>query len=148
ASPIHCSAMGSVLENPNPSARRVVKVPGTMSNSDFLEGYARSGCVGLACGTSFIDRAIARAERHVHTDEGWGHWTHAFLFSERRSDKHLWVVESDLQVHRRHIQLGVLENRSRKYHDSAIYTSLAVLDFDLSEEVTKRIVTKALELVA
>jgi len=40
------------------------------------------------------------------------------------------VIESDLQIHRKHIQLGVQENRVAKYCDEKLYTSLAVLDFD------------------
>jgi hypothetical protein len=131
-----------------PSSRQVVKIPATVSNRDFLAAYARPGCVGLACGTSFIDRAIARAERHIDSEKSWGQWTHAFVFSERRSDKHLWIVESDLQVYSKHIQLGVQENRGSKYDDCSIYSSLAVLDFGLTEELTQRVVTEALELVA
>jgi hypothetical protein len=131
-----------------PTSRQVVTVPAIVSNQDFLARYARPGCVGLACGTSFIDRAIARAERHVGNERCWGQWTHAFVFSERRADKHLWIVESDLQICRKHIQLGVQENRSSKYEDNSIYNSLAILDFGLAEELTGRIVTEALELVA
>src|SRR5438067_400109 len=89
------------VENP---ALRMIQVPIAVPNRDFLESYARPGCVGLACGTSLIDRAIARAERHVDDAKCWGKWTHAFVFSERRSDQQLWVVESDLQIHRKHIQ--------------------------------------------
>jgi hypothetical protein len=132
----------------NTTPPRVVLVPMAMSNRDFLEGYGRSGCVGLACGTSFIDRAIARAERHIDADKCWGKWTHAFVFSERRSDKQLWVVESDLQICRKHIHLGVQENRSNKYYDESVYSSLAVLDFGLGEDLTSGVVTEALELLA
>jgi hypothetical protein len=132
----------------SPLGRRVVEVAGAVSNRDFLESYGRAGCIGLACGTSLVDRAIARAERHVDRDRCWGNWTHAFVFSERRSDKQLWVVESDLQICRKHIQLGVQENRSNKYHDASLYSSLAVLDFELPAEVIDCIVTEALELVA
>jgi hypothetical protein len=130
------------------ATRRVVELPFTLSNRDFLEGYARPGCVGLVSGTTFIDRVIARAERHVDQQKAWGRWTHAFVFSERRSDKHLWVVESDLQIYRKHIQLGVQENRSSKYFDASLYSSLAVLDFGLNEDATRRLATEALELVA
>ena len=38
------------------------------------------------------------------------------------------MIESDLQVHRKHIQLGVQENRISKYFDEELYTNLAVLD--------------------
>jgi hypothetical protein len=140
--------MARSIANESPADRKLVEVPSTLSNADFLEGYARPGCVGLACGTSLIDRAIARAERHVDEGKCWGQWTHAFMFSERRADKHLWVVESDLQIYHKHIQLGVQENRSSKYYDEGAYTSLAVLDFGLDEEWTRQLVTEALDMVA
>jgi len=131
-----------------PPTPTVLRLPIGLSNRDFLEGYARPGYVGLASGTTLIDRVIARAERHIDSDMAWGQWTHAFVFSERRSDKHLWVVESDLQICRKHIQLGVQENRSSKYFDASLYSSLAVLDFGLSDELTLKLTTEALELVA
>ena len=75
-------------------------------------------------------------------------WSHAFLFQGRRADGHHWVIESDLQVHRKHIQLGVQENRISKYFDEELYTMLAVLDFDLKESQVALLVSEALELVA
>ena len=44
--------------NRRPS-RQVVTIPAEVSNHEFLARYARPGCVGLACGTGWIDRAIA-----------------------------------------------------------------------------------------
>ena len=140
--------MAGSSANDSSSGRKLVESPSTVSNADFLARYARPGCVGLACGTSLIDRAIARAERHIDEERCWGEWTHAFLFSERRSDKQLWVVESDLQIYHKHIQLGVQENRISKYYDQAVYTSLAVLDFSLDEDWTRQLVTEALDMVA
>lgn len=140
--------MARSIANQAGAGRKLVEVPARCSNADFLERYGQPGCVGLACGTSLIDRAIARAERHVDESGDWGEWTHAFLFSERRSDQRLWVVESDLQLYHKHVQLGVQENRSSKYDDEAVYTSLAVLDFELGPDRTRRLVTEALELVA
>ncbi len=128
--------------------RKRVSAPIEMSNREFLARYARPGCVGLACGRTLIDRAIAHAERHVDRQKCWGQWTHAFLFSERRLDQHLWIVESDLQIHKKHLQFGVQENRASKYEDGSVYTSLAVLDFGLSEEVTRQVAAAALDLVA
>ncbi len=140
--------MDNVSGSETPLLRQVVKVPTTVSNHDFLARYARPGCVGLACGTSLIDRAIARAERHIDPERAWGQWSHAFVFSERRSDQHLWIVESDLEVCKKRILLGAQENRSSKYDDESVYSSLAVLDFGLTETLTRRVVTEALELVA
>src|SRR5207249_2842274 len=100
----------------------------------FLERYAQPGRVGLSCGASWIDKAICRAERHLDDAERWGAWSHAFLFEGKRVDGCQWVIESDVQLHRKHIQLGVQENRMAKYFDEELYPNLAALDFGLSEE--------------
>jgi len=125
----------------------IIRVNG-LSNREFLERYARPGCIGLSGGTSLIDKAICRAQRHLDAEENWGAWSHAFLFQGRRADGHHWVIESDLQVHRKHIQLGVQENRISKYFDETLYTMLAVLDFGLAESQTAMLVGEGLELVA
>src|SRR5438552_1977177 len=125
----------------------VVMVTG-LSNSEFLEARARAGRVGLSGGITLIDRAIARAERHVDDEGRWGLWSHSFLFQGRRPDGHHWVIESDLQINRRHLRLGVQENRITKYFDEDLYTTLAVLDFGLSENQVATLVREGLELVA
>jgi hypothetical protein len=119
-----------------------------MSNREFLELYARPGRIGLSGGITWIDKVICRAERHLDESENWGLWSHAFLFQGRRHDAHHWVIESDLQVHRKHIQLGVQENRVTKYFDETLYTNLAILDFGLSEESVNSLLREGLELVA
>src|ERR1700759_4490715 len=86
-----------------------------ISNREFLEQYARPGRVGLSGGTTFIDKAIIRAERRGVTTDTPCAWSHAFVFQGTRHDGHHWVIESDLQIHRKHIQLGVQENRMAKY---------------------------------
>ena len=125
----------------------IVPVTG-LSNQEFLEKYARPGCIGLSGGVSLIDRVIRRAERHVGTEKEWSQWSHALLFQGRRLDGHHWVIESDLQVIRKHISLGVQENRATKYHDEKLYSWLAVLDFKLSEEQTGQLLRESLDLVA
>ena len=95
-----------------------------------------------------VDRGIARAERHATPDGAWSRWTHAFVFGERRSDGPLWIIESDMQVLRGHVQFGVQENRTTKYHDEKLYSSLAVLDFQLPPESVNRVVAEGLELVS
>ncbi len=125
----------------------IVRVDG-LSNREFLERYARPGCIGLSGGVSLIDQAICRAERHLDKEKNWGAWSHAFLFQGKRADGHHWVIESDLQVHKKHIQLGVQENRISKYFDDELYTVLAVLDFNLEEKQVGMLVTEGLELVA
>ncbi len=119
-----------------------------MSNREFLERHAHPGRIGLSGGITLIDKAIARAERHLDKDGAWGAWSHCFLFQGRRPDGHHWVIESDLQVHRKHIQLGVQENRIAKYFDEGFYTTLAVLDFGLTENQLAAVLGEGLELVA
>ena len=125
----------------------IIRVTG-LTNREFLAGYAKPGCIGLAGGTTLVDKAIRRAERRLDEEGRWSTWSHAFLFGEQRLDGHLWVIESDLQIHRKHIQLGVQENRVAKYHDEEYYSSLAVLDFGLDEARTALLLREALELVA
>src|SRR3989449_11155453 len=124
-----------------------VLVPG-LSNSEFLERYAQRGRLGLSGGVTLIDKAICRAERHLDERAKWGSWSHAFLFQGLRADGQHWVIESDLQIHRKHIQLGVQENRIAKYFDEHLYSTLAVLDFGLGEEQVSVLLREGLELVA
>lgn len=119
-----------------------------LTNREFLERYARAGCIGLSGGVTLVDKAICRAERHLDPDQHWGIWSHAFVFEGRRLDGQHWVIESDLQFHRKHIQLGVQENRITKYDDAALYTALAVLDFNLTEAQTNTVLAEGLDMVA
>jgi hypothetical protein len=119
-----------------------------LTNREFLERFARPGRIGLSGGDTLIDKAICRAQRHLHAKEEWSSWSHAFLFQGLRSDGWHWVIESDLQVHRKHIQLGAQENRISKYFDERLYSTLAVLDFGLSEEQIGSLLREALDLIA
>ncbi len=132
---------------PEASQNQTVLITG-LSNREFLERYARVGRIGLSGGVTLIDKAICRAERHVHGKQKWGAWSHAFLFQGERHDGHHWVIESDLQFHRKHISLGVQENRVSKYFDERLYTTFAVLDFGLTEAQTFCLLREGLELVA
>ena len=125
----------------------IIKVTG-VSNQEFLDTHAKPGCIGLSGGETLIDLAIRRAERHVDENKNWSKWSHALFFQGRRCDGHHWVIESDLQVIRKHISLGVQENRVTKYHDEKIYSSLAILDFGLTEAQTALLMREALNLVA
>jgi hypothetical protein len=129
------------------SARQEIVVT-DLSNREFLERYAKAGCIGLAGGATIIDLAIRRAERHLDDDAKWSLWSHAFFFQGPRADGHHWVVESDLDIHHKHIRLGVQENRNAKYHDEKLFRNLAVLDFGLTEAQVALLVREALELVA
>lgn len=119
-----------------------------LSNREFLERHARLGRVGLSGGVTPIDLVISRAERHLDGEKRWGIWTHAFLFEGVRADGHHWVIESDLELHRKHIRLGAQENRISKYHDEKLYTTLAVLDFGLTPSQVEALLRGGLELVA
>ncbi|HVM49209.1 MAG TPA: hypothetical protein VMU04_14355 [Candidatus Acidoferrum sp.] len=139
-----------LLMQPNPvsaPSARAVLADG-LSNREFLERYAGAGRIGLSGGTTLIDRAICRAERHLDGEGLWSTWSHAFLFQGQRLDGHHWVIESDLQIHRKHIQFGMQENRVSKYYDEALYANLAVLDLGLTETQVLAIVREGLELVA
>lgn len=128
-------------------ANKIIAVDG-LSNRDFLERCAQPGRVGLSSGMTVVDQMICRAERHLDEQKRWGAWTHAFIFEGLRADDHHWVIESDLQFHRKHVQLGVQENRLTKYYDEKLYTTLAVLDFGLNEVQTASLLREGLELVA
>src|SRR3569832_2982641 len=119
-----------------------------LSNQELLERYAQAGRVGLCNGATLIDKAICRAQRHLDENEKWGSWSHVFLFQGQRADGHHWVIESDLQIHRKHIQLGVQETRISKYFDERLYQSLAVLDFKLSPGQVTDLLREAIDLAA
>ena len=118
----------------------------SLNNHEFLERYAAPGRIGLSGGTKFIDKAICRAERHLDKRRRWGVWSHAFIFQGKRVDGHHWVIESDLQIQSKHIQLGVQENRVAKYHDEKLYASLAVLDLGLKPEQAELLLRESLDL--
>lgn len=130
-----------------PAAAAPIIVTG-LSNQEFLEKYARPGCVGLSGGLTWVDKAICRAQRHLDDRERWGVWSHAFFFQGRRADGHHWVIESDLQIHHKHIRLGVQENRITKYFDEAMFANLAVLDFGLNETQINAVLAEGLDMVA
>src|SRR5438445_4837501 len=113
-------------EASQPAMSETIFVTG-LSNREFLERHAAPGRIGLSGGTTLIDKAICRAERHLHPQRRWGVWSHSFIFQGVRADGHQWVIESDLQIQRKHIQLGVQENRIAKYFNEELYASVAVL---------------------
>jgi len=119
-----------------------------LSNREFLQRHARPGRIGLTTGTTLADRAVARAQRHLDKDGKWGCWSHAFIFEGVRVDGQHWIIESDLQFQKKHLRLGVQENRLSKFFDEKLYTTLAILDFGLTEEQTNRLIREGLDLVA
>ena len=119
-----------------------------LSNQEFLERYAQAGRVGFCGGATRLDIAIRRAQRHLDDAGRWSDWSHAFLFEGVRADGQHWVIESDLQFHRRNIQLGAQENRTAKDYDEKMFSTLAVLDFGLSQTQIATLLSEGLELVA
>jgi hypothetical protein len=119
-----------------------------LTNAEFFERHAGPARIGLLGGPLLIDRLIGRAQRHLDDDRTHSLWAHAILFQGRRADGHHWVIESDLDVHRKHIRLGVQENRVTKYHDEKHTSAIAVLDFGLTPAQTERVLALALEQVA
>lgn len=119
-----------------------------LSNRDFIERFAAPGRVGLVGGETLINRAIQTAERFVDDTQRPGLWSHAVLFEGRRADGQHWVIESDLEIHRRHIRLGVQENRAEKLHDEKAYSRIAILDFGLTDEQVQGLLREGLDMVA
>ena len=126
---------------------RLTTVPET-SNREFLETHSRAGRVGLAGGSLGIDKVIRRAQRHQDAEKRWSLWSHALVFQGERADGRHWVLESDLDVHRKIIRLGVQENRIDKYFDEKMYPTLAVLDFGLTAAQTAGVIREGLDMVA
>lgn len=119
-----------------------------LSNAEFLTRHARAGRIGLVGGSSPIDRAIAHAQRPIVPERRASAWSHAFLFQGVRADGRHWVIESDLDVHRKHVRLGVQENRADKYADEEAWPTLAILDVGLDAEAEARVLALALDMVA
>lgn len=119
-----------------------------LSNREFIERYAAPGRVGLCGGITKVDLAIRHAQRHLHAERRWSDWSHAFLFEGKRLDGQHWVLESDIQILRKNIQLGAQENRAEKYFDDKMFPTLAVLDFGLSETQVATLLREGLEFVA
>jgi hypothetical protein len=101
-------------------------------NDAFLLKHAAPGRIGLCGGGDGISSL----------------WSHAFLISERRSDGHWWVIESDLDLRYRQMRLGVQENRLSRYFDAEAFPNIAVLDFGLDEAQTQRVLTSGLDLLS
>jgi len=119
-----------------------------LTNQEFFDTHARPGRIGLVGGAEITNRLIARAQRHLDADGAWSHWSHAFLFQGRRADGHHWIIESDLDIHRKIIRLGVQENRIAKYADDADYPVVGVIDLGLSPAQEQQALAQALELVS
>jgi hypothetical protein len=119
-----------------------------LSNREFFARYAHPGRIGMIGGTELSNRLIGRAQRHLNADRQWSAWSHAFLFQGTRADGHQWVIESDIDIRKSHIRLGVQENRIEKYFDDEKYVSLAVIDLGLAARQEQQLIASALDHVA
>ena len=119
-----------------------------ISNREFIHTYAAPGRIGLAGGTDVISKLIGFAQRRLDDERRSSLWSHAFLFQGTRMDGHHWVFESDLEVHRKNIRLGVQENRIEKFCCEKNYPVLAVLDLGLGGDEVATVLREALDMVA
>jgi hypothetical protein len=118
-----------------------------MSNEAFINEHAANGLVGLVGGNAPIDKAIRSVQNKVFDSPIAGLWSHAFMFSERRADDFWWLLESDLDYGLKRMRIGVQENRASKYYDENLYPNIAILDFGLTPQQTKAILTKGFNLL-
>lgn len=120
----------------------------SLSNRDFIETYAKPGCIGLVGADTPIDNSIKKMQKYITADGKSSLWSHAFLFTGLREDGHWWIIESDLEFHAKQIKLGVQENRAAKYFDKKTFPNLAILNFNLDEDKQKSVIGEGLNLVA
>jgi len=119
-----------------------------VTNEDFFNRFASPASIGLVGGTAFIDKTIIKAQKKITPDKKPALFSHAFLIGEKRMDDKWWVIESDLEFHRKQIKLGVQENRLDKYFDENLFPNVAILDFKLAPTEKKSIINEGLELVS
>ena len=117
-------------------------------NADFLLRHAAPGRIGLVAGNDLISDLIRDAQSPLTRDGRSSLWSHAFIFSERRSDGRWWVIESDLDMRYKQMRLGVQENRIDRYFDADEFPNLAVLDFGLDDAQTRQVVSAGLDLLS
>ena len=92
-----------------------------ISNREFLERYAQPGRVGLYGGTTPVDTAIRSAQQLLRPNGQWSDWSHVFLFEGQRVDGHHWVLESDVQILQKNIQLGAQDRFGWAEPDGKVY---------------------------
>ncbi|MFD0727219.1 hypothetical protein [Lysobacter brunescens] len=122
--------------------------PAASSNEAFIQRHAAPGRIGLCAGGDWISKVIRKSQAPLTDDGHRSLWSHAFLFSERRSDGHWWVIESDLDLRYKQMRLGVQENRVARYFDASEFPNIAILDFGLDEAQTRRVVGAGLDLLS
>ncbi len=118
------------------------------NNADFIARHAAAGRIGLCAGGDTLSRLIRQAQAPLTDDGHRSLWSHAFVFSEQRSDGQWWVIESDLDLRYKQMRLGVQENRVKRYFDAEAFPNIAILDFGLDDVQTRQVVTAGLDLLS
>lgn len=118
------------------------------SNAAFIARHAAAGRIGLCAGGDALSSLIRQAQAPLTDDGHRSLWSHAFVFSERRTDGHWWVIESDLDMRYKQMRLGVQENRVERYFDAEAFPNIAILDFGLDDVQTRQVVTAGLDLLS
>lgn len=118
-----------------------------LSNKQFVEKYAKPGCIGLVGADNPIDNSIKKAQKFITADGKNSLWSHAFIFSGIRADGEWWIIESDLEFHFKQTRLGVQENRAEKYYDIKAVPNFAILDFDLDAKSQNKVIAEGLNLI-
>lgn len=118
-----------------------------INNKQFVEKYAKPGCIGLVGADNPIDNAIKKAQKLITADGKNSLWSHAFIFSGLRADREWWIIESDWDFNFKKSRLGVQENRAEKYYDIKEVPNFAIMDFNLDEKSQNKIIAEGLNLV-
>ena len=118
------------------------------SNATFIARHAAAGRIGLCAGGDTLSKLIRQAQAPLTDDGHRSLWSHAFVFSEQRSDGQWWVIESDLDMRYKQMRLGVQENRVERYFDAEAFPNIAILDFGLDDAQTRQVVIAGLDLLS
>src|SRR5262245_39567691 len=117
---------------------------GKNSNESFFKRYGRPGCVGLVGGTHWSDRVVRKAQRFLMSDGKDSLWSHVFIFEGTRLDEQPWILESDMDLQKKFLRLGVQENHLARFFNEKLYPNVAVLDFNLSPAKVKKVLSEGL----
>ena len=63
-----------------------VQIINDISNKDFIETYAKPGCIGLVGADTPIDNSIKKMQKYITADGKSSLWSHAFIYSGLRED--------------------------------------------------------------
>lgn len=119
-----------------------------MTNEAFFNTHNKSGLVALVGGSSLIDKGIKKAQKAIQNNNQSSLFSHAFIINEKRIDGRWWVLESDLEIHKKQIKLGVQENRINKFFNEDDYPNVALLDFNLTPNQTQQLLAEGLNQIA